>query len=509
MTQPYKKEKKFQQYPVFIHNSLSKKKELFKPISPPRVGMYVCGPTVYGDPHLGHARAAIIFDIVFRYFNHLGYQVRYVRNITDVGHLENEVAETGEDKIEKKARLNQLEPMEVVQHYTNSYRTCMQKINILPPSIEPTASGHIPEQIQVIKKVIENGFAYEVNGSVYFDVPAFSKKHKYGELSGKVLEELQSNSRTLEGQGEKRSPFDFALWKKAKPEQIMKWESPWSVGLPGWHLECTAMSSKYLGVPFDLHGGGLDLKFPHHEGEIAQSIGAFGCDPVNYWMHNNMLTINGQKMSKSLGNFITMEELFSGQHALLEKGFSPMTVRFFMLQAHYGSPIDFSNEALNAAEKGYKKLMNTLSTLNKLSYEKKGAVNQELDEEIKSLIKSCYEHMGDDFNTAKTIASLFELASKINAFYNQQLSLSNISKETFDLLKTTFTEFVQEVLGLENEETQNQDQLNAAIHLLIELRQQARQNRDFATADKIRDDLHNIGVQLKDEKTGTTTFTLV
>lgn len=499
---------KYKQFPVHIYNSLSRTKELFKPINPPQVGMYVCGPTVYGDPHLGHARAAIIFDVVFRYLGFLGYKVRYVRNITDVGHLEDEVAETGEDKIEKKARLNQLEPMEVVQQYSNSYRAHMHQLNVLSPSIEPTASGHILEQIQVIKKIVENGFGYEINGSVYFDIQAYAKRYPYGELSGKVLEELQSNSRTLEGKDEKRSPFDFALWKKAKPEHIMKWESPWSVGFPGWHLECTAMSSKYLGVPFDLHGGGLDLKFPHHEGEIAQSMSAYGCKPVNYWMHNNMLTINGQKMSKSLGNFITLEDLFTGQHSILEKGYSPMTLRFFVLQAHYGSQIDFSNEALQAAEKGYKRLMNTLVTLEKLEGRGSRSVNENLEDEIKALVNSCYEHMSDDFNTAKTIASLFELGTKINGFYHQQLSLDEISSDTFVLLKATFIDFTQKVLGLENEESSGHDRLDAVIHLLVELRQQARQTKDFATADKIRDDLKEIGIQLKDEKSGSTTYSM-
>lgn len=507
MIQPVKEEK-YKQFPVHIYNSLSRTKEPFEPINSPRVGMYVCGPTVYGDPHLGHARSAIIFDVVFRYLQFLGYKVRYVRNITDVGHLEDEVAETGEDKIEKKARLNQLEPMEVAQQYTNSYRAYINQLNVLPPSIEPTASGHILEQIQVIKKIIDNGFGYEINGSVYFDVQAYAQKHQYGELSGKVLEELQSNSRTLEAQDEKKSPFDFALWKKAKPEHIMKWESPWSVGFPGWHLECTAMSSKYLGVPFDLHGGGLDLKFPHHEGEIAQSMGAFGCEPVRYWMHHNMLTINGQKMSKSLGNFITLEDLFSGNHTMLDKGYSPMTVRFFMLQAHYGSQLDFSNDALAASEKGYKRLMNTLVNLEKLASAGSGSVNESLENEIKDLINACYEHMSDDFNTAKTIASLFELGSKINAFYHQQLNLTEISSSTFESLRATFTGFTREVLGLENEEHNDQDHLDAVIHLLIELRQQARQTKDFATADKIRDDLKGIGIQLKDEKSGNTTYTI-
>ncbi len=499
---------KFTRFPIYLYNSLSREKELFKPANAPHVGMYLCGPTVYSDPHLGNARAAIAFDVVFRYLSYLGYKVRYVRNITDVGHLEDEVAGTGEDKIEKKARLDQLEPMEIAQHYTNVYRYYLNQLNVLPPSIEPTASGHITEQIQIIEKIIDQGFGYETNGSVYFDVASYAHKHPYGELSGKVLEELQSNSRTLDGQDEKRSPYDFALWKKAKPGHIMKWRSPWSDGFPGWHLECTAMSSKYLGVPFDLHCGGMDLKFPHHEGEIAQGVAAFGCEPVNYWMHNNMLTINGQKMSKSLNNFITLEALFSGEHPVLVQAYSPMTVRFFMLQAHYGSPIDFSNEALQAAEKGYKRLMQPLSVLDKLEHKGDGQIDEALEEEIKSLVDTCYTRMSDDFNTATTLASVFELGAKINAFYHQQLNLQTISAETFDLLKTTFEAFVHQVLGLQEEGSSGQQQLDAVMQLLIEMRQQARQDKNFALSDKIRDDLKAIGIQLKDEKTGSTNYSL-
>ncbi len=513
-------EAKYPQFPVHLYNSLTREKERFQPINPPAVGMYVCGPTVYGDPHLGHGRSAIIFDVVFRYLNFLGYKVRYVRNITDVGHMENEVDETGEDKIEKKARLHQLEPMEVAQHYTNVYRSYMAQLNVLPPSIEPTASGHIIEQIQVIRKIIDNGFAYVINGSVYFDVQTYAAQYPYGELSGKVLEDLQANTRTLQGQDEKKSPFDFALWKKAKPEHIMKWESPWSLGFPGWHLECTAMSSKYLGIPFDLHGGGQDLKFPHHEGEIAQSISAFGCEPVNYWMHNNMLTINGQKMSKSLGNFITLEQLFSGNHELLEKSYSPMTMRFFILQAHYGSQIDFSNEALQASEKGLARLINSLDYLDKLEdSDSGGQVDMALENEISDMINNCYVYMSDDFNTAKVIASLFELSAKINAFYHQQLPLSAISPETLEALRNTFKGFITDVLGLRSvstpsvftssEKSNNQHQLDAVVDLLISLRNQARTSRDFATADKIRDDLKAIGIQLKDEKSGQTSFSMI
>ena len=496
------------QYPVYLYNSLTKTKELFKPMHEGRVGMYVCGPTVYGDPHLGHARSALSFDIVFRYFLFLGKKVRYVRNITDVGHMENEVTEEGEDKIAKKARLEQIEPMEVVQHYTNTYHHALQQLNLLPPSIEPTATAHILDQIEVIKKVIDNGFAYEVNGSVYFDVQKFAATYPYGELSGKVLEELKSNSRELEGQNEKKASFDFALWKKASYSHIMKWQSPWSVGFPGWHLECSAMSAKYLGVPFDIHGGGMDLKFPHHEGEIAQSMAAFGQNPVHYWMHNNLITIDGQKMSKSLGNFITLEEMFLGNHEKLEQVYSPMTVRFFMLQAHYRSEIDFSNEALQAAEKGYQRLMNAFALVNELKPASEIREDKALDEEITSLCKACYEHMSDDFNTAKTIAALFEMASKINAFKNGQLALDTLPAATFTLLKDTFCNFITEVLGLLPEINNDDGKTDELVRMLIEMRASARKNKDFATSDKIRDELSAIGIQLKDDKDGTTSYTI-
>ena len=399
-------------FPIHLFNTIKREKELFTPIEEGFVGMYVCGPTVYGPPHLGHARGAITFDIVFRYLEYLGYKVRYVRNITDVGHLENEVDESGEDKIAKKAKAEKLEPMEVVQTYTVSYHTSMDKLLVRRPSIEPTATAHIIEQIEVIEKIIENGYGYESNGSVYFDMTKYSKTEKYGKLSGKVLDDLMSGSRELDGQSEKKSSQDFALWKAAKPEHIMKWPSPWGVGFPGWHLECTAMSSKYLGVPFDIHGGGMDLQFPHHEGEIAQSHCAFNHAPANYWMHNNMLTIDGQKMAKSKGNFVTLEELFSGEHEILEQAYSPMTIRFFTLQSHYGSTIDFSNEALQAAEKGYKRLVNALNVLNSLSFGQEGKFNNVLDEEINSLIGNIYEHMSDDFNTARAIATMFDLSKK-------------------------------------------------------------------------------------------------
>ena len=488
-------------FPIYIENSLSRKKEEFQPINPPFVGMYVCGPTVYGDPHLGHARPAVTFDVVFRYLKYLGYKVRYVRNITDVGHLEND-ADTGEDKIAKKARLEALEPMEVVQHYTLSYHKAMNQLNTLPPSIEPTATGHIMDQIDIIKKIIANKMAYVVNGSVYFDVDALNQKYNYGELSGKVIEELQAGNRDLDGQEEKRKPYDFALWKKANDKHIMKWDSPWGIGFPGWHIECTAMSTKYLGEIFDIHGGGMDLKFPHHEGEIAQSLGAHSCHPVNYWMHNNMLTINGKKMGKSLGNFITLEELFNGTHELLEQPYSPMTIRFFMLQAHYGGTIDFSNESLQAAEKGYKKLMNAVETLNQIVY-KAGEIDEALDQEILNSINNLYSSLSDDFHTAKALSVLFTLSGKINSFKDGKLKIENISKETYDLLVKEFSGFIFEVLGLEQEVQNDSRQLDTAMELLIEIRKNAKKEKNFALADEIRDKLAEGGVQLKDSRDGT------
>jgi cysteinyl-tRNA synthetase len=500
-------QKGHEQYPVYITNSYTRQKEKFEPLHPTHIGMYVCGPTVYGDPHLGHARSAITFDIVVRYFRFLGYNVRYVRNITDVGHLEDEVLESGEDKITKKARLEKLEPMEVVQMYTNRYHDAIAKLNVLPPSIEPTASGHIPEQIKMIEKIIENGFGYEVNGSIYFDLEKYAKEQPYGKLSGKVLEDLKAGSRDTQGLSDKRSPHDFALWKKANPEHIMRWDSPWGEGFPGWHIECTTMCTKYLGEEFDIHGGGLDLQFPHHEAELAQSFGAFHRNPIRYWMHNNLVSIDGQKMSKSLGNFITLEELYSGNHEKLEQAYSPMTVRFFILQAHYRSPVDFSNQALQAAEKGLQRLMNTMELLNKLEYQPLD-IDQELEDEVRKLSLSCYEHMSDDFNTAKTIASLFEMSSKINAFYHKQLNLNHISSETYLLLKDTFRHFIEDVLGLTTEKNDQSDRIDALVKLFIQLRKEAKNQKDYAIADKIRDQLAEIGVQLKDEKGGDTSYSL-
>lgn len=492
-----------EKYPIQVFNTLSRSKELFKPISDKHVGIYLCGPTVYSDPHLGHARGAIAFDIVNRYFSYLGYKVRFVRNVTDVGHLEDEVEGTGEDRISKKARVEKLEPMEIAQKYINSYRKFINMLNTLEPSIEPTASGHIIEQINIVKNILENGFAYEVNGSIYFDVMKYMDSHKYGELSGKVVEDLMSGSRDLEGQDEKKNNIDFAIWKKAKPEHIMKWNSPWGEGFPGWHMECTAMSAKYLGVPFDIHCGGMDLQFPHHESEIAQCVGSFGKTPVNYWLHNNMLTINGQKMARSLGNFITLEELYSGNHEALEQAYSPMVVRFFSLQTHYRTPIDFSNEALQAAEKGFKRLMNAFDILLKLEYKKENTLNKELDEEINNLLDSMFVSMSDDFNTSKTVAALFDLSKIINSFNEGKADLATISKVTFEKFKNIFSGFITEVLGLQNEENSQSDKLDGVINLLLQLRQDARKNKDFVMSDKIRDELSNLGVQVKDGPEGS------
>jgi cysteinyl-tRNA synthetase len=492
---------------LHIYNSLSRKKEKFEPLNAPFVGMYVCGPTVYGDPHLGHARPAITFDVVFRYLKNQGYKVRYVRNITDVGHLEQD-ADSGEDKIAKRARIEQLEPMEVVQHYTLRYHEAMSQLNCLPPSIEPSASGHIQEQIKLTEDIVKAGFAYEANGSVYFDVKKYNKQYHYGKLSGRIVEELEAGAgnerRVLEGQDEKRSPNDFALWKKAEPEHIMRWASPWGEGFPGWHIECSAMSTKYLGTTFDIHGGGMDLLFPHHECEIAQSMAGNGVEAVRYWLHNNMITINGQKMGKSLGNAVNLEQFFTGEHPLLEKGYTPMTIRFFILQSHYRSTLDFSNEALQAAEKGYMRLMNSLNIVNALQHS--GNINgkdEALEKEITGLCDGCYDLMNDDFNTAMVLANLFELCSKINSFKDKHIALDSISKATFDKLKNTFNIFVTDILGLKNEDAADNSVTDALMHLLIDIRKEARDKKDFATSDKVRDELLKAGIQLKDGKDGT------
>ena len=495
-------------FPITLYNSLSRQKERFEAIAPPQVGMYVCGPTMYSDPHLGHARAAITYDVIFRYLQRLGYRVRYVRNITDVGHLEDEIDNAGEDRITKKARLEQLEPMEVVQMYSYRYREALQQLNTLPPSIEPLASGHIIEQIQVIQDIIDNGYAYETNGSVYFDLEKYSQEESYGQLSGKVLEDLRTGNRSTEGLDEKRSPHDFALWKRATPSHIMRWPSPWGEGFPGWHIECTSMSTKYLGETFDIHGGGLDLQFPHHEAEIAQNYGAFHQPPARYWLHNNLITIEGQKMSRSLGNFITLEQLFSGKHPTLAQAYSPMTVRFFILQAHYRSPLDFSNEALQAAEKGVQRLMNIRNLLTQLTHQP-GEVEEALDQTIRKLCEECYQQMSDDFNTARAIAALFELGSKVNAFHHGQLPVGSIRVDTFEQMQATYHLFVDEVLGLRAEATEDDAQQDALVQMFIDMRKEARQNKNYALSDQIRDQLKAIGIQLKDEPSGKTSYTVV
>lgn len=479
---------------LHIYNTLSRKKEKFEPYNPPFVGMYVCGPTVYGDAHLGHARPAIVFDTVFRYLQHLGYKVRYVRNITDVGHLEGD-ADAGEDKIGKKAKADHVEPMEIVQYYTNNYHFSLDKLNVKQPSIEPHASGHIIEQIEMIKEILNHGYAYEVNGSVYFDIESYSKKHHYGILSGRKIDELMAFTRELEGQDEKRNSFDFALWKKATPEHLMHWPSPWSEGYPGWHLECSAMGTKYLGEQFDIHGGGLDLQFPHHECEIAQSVAANGKMPVKYWMHNNMITLNGQKMGKSLGNAISLEDFFAGNHPLLEQPYHPIAIRFFMHQAHYRSPLDFSNEALQAAEKGLNKLFTALQTLDKLQ------AGNSSSYDVKGLVESCYNAMNDDLNTPILIAHLFEGVRIINLVKDKKETLT---QEDLDLLTSTMNTFVYEILGLKpiQQETQNNQLVDGLMETILNLRQKARENKDWGTSDIIRDSLAKINIKVKDTKEG-------
>ncbi len=478
-----------------IYNTLTRKKEDFTPINPPHVGLYVCGPTVYGDPHLGHARPAITFDILFRYLTHQGFKVRYVRNITDVGHLVND-ADSGDDKIGKQARLQQLEPMEIVQYYTNRYHKAMEALNVLPPSIEPHASGHIIEQIEMIRKIQDAGFAYESDGSIYFDVETYNKKYSYGKLSGRILDDLMANTRTLEGQSEKRNPFDFALWKKALPEHIMRWPSPWSDGFPGWHLECSAMSTKYLGERFDIHGGGMDLMFPHHECEIAQSTAALGHDSVHYWMHNNMVTINGQKMGKSLGNFINLEELFTGTHRLLEQVYTPMTIRFFILQAHYRSTLDFSNEALQAAEKGLQRLLTAANTLTKLKPSDISTVN------VDELENGVFTALNDDLNSPIAISVLFDWVRIINSAYDGKEKLNATDLER---LTTIFNTVTFDILGLRDDSVAGNDSgklTSELINMLLNMRLEAKQNKDFATSDKIRIELNNLGVIVKDRKDG-------
>jgi cysteinyl-tRNA synthetase len=478
---------------LYIYNTLTRKKELFKPLHAPHVGLYVCGPTVYGDGHLGHARPAITFDVLYRYLMHLQYKVRYVRNITDVGHLEHD-ADDGEDKIAKKARLEKLEPMEVVQYYTLRYHKAMEKLNVLPPSIEPHASGHIIEQIEFVKKIIDAGYAYESEGSVYFDVEKYNKDFHYGKLSGRNIDELLETTRELDGQTEKRRSIDFALWKKAAPEHIMHWPSPWSEGFPGWHLECSAMGTKYLGEEFDIHGGGMDLMFPHHECEIAQSVAALGKETVSYWMHNNMITINGKKMGKSLGNFITLDEFFTGSHPLLAQAFSPMTIRFFILQAHYRSTVDFSNEALVASEKGLARLLEAYERLQKITPSATTTVD------IAGLREKCEVAMCDDLNTPIVISHLFDACKSINTITDGK---GTISANDLEELKEVFNLFVEEILGLQTSTTDNNnDAYKKAIDLLLSLRLQAKQNKDWAMSDKIRNELMALGFTIKDTKDG-------
>ena len=480
-----------------IYNSLSRNKELFRPIHEGRVGMYVCGPTVYGDGHLGHARPAITFDILFRYLTHLGYKVRYVRNITDVGHLEHD-ADEGEDKIAKKARIEQLEPMEVVQHYLNRYHRAMDALNVLPPSIEPHASGHIIEQIEYIRKIMESGYAYESEGSVYFDVPKYNADHNYGKLSGRNIDELLATTRSLDGQSEKHNPADFALWKKAQPEHIMRWPSPWSDGFPGWHLECSTMSEKYLGETFDIHGGGMDLKFPHHECEIAQSVAHNGRDSVHYWMHNNMITINGQKMGKSLGNFITLDEFFTGNHKLLTQPYSPMTIRFFILQAHYRGTVDFSNEALQGAEKALQRMTEGYRRLQRLQPSADSTVS------VQPLFDKAYEAMDDDLNTPVLLAVLFEACAMVNRIND---GTDRATAEDIEALRRLFDTFLIEILGMRIDAgadgaATDLKPYEEAVNLLLEMRSEAKARKDWATSDLIRDRLAALGFDVKDTKNG-------
>jgi cysteinyl-tRNA synthetase len=479
---------------LVIYNSLTRQKEKFEPLIPDHIGLYVCGPTVYSDVHLGNVRTFTTFDVVYRYLQYLGFKVRYVRNITDVGHLVGD-GDEGEDKIAKRAKLENLEPMEIVQKYTNGFHDVMRMFNILNPSIEPTATAHIMEQIEMTEQIIKNGFAYESNGSVYFDVRKFNEKHPYGKLSGRVIDDLISNTRDLDGQDEKRDSLDFALWKKAEPQHLMQWNSPWGNGFPGWHIECSVMSTKYLGKTFDIHGGGMDLKFPHHECEIAQNVGATGDEPVRYWMHGNMLTVNGRKMAKSEGNGFTPEELITGNHKLLDKGYSPMTVRFFFMMGHYASTLDFSNEALQAAERGFRRMMSAKKTIESLN------PSSTSDYDTSRLKAACAEAMNDDFNTPILISELFDGVRVINSCKEGSLSLT---KENIEELRQIFNDYLIQVLGLNEEESNEGGQLtHSLMQILINLRNDAKASKDYATSDKIRLSLQDAKVQLKDTKDGT------
>ncbi len=485
-----------------LYNSLSREKEVFKSITPGHVGMYVCGPTVSGESHLGHARPYVTFDVLYRYLLHQGYKVRYVRNITDAGHFEEEGREA-EDKISKKAVLEKLEPMELVQKYTNLFHWAMEQFNTLAPSIEPTATGHIVEQINMIEQIIGAGYGYEKNGSVYFDVKKYAASHDYGKLSGRVIDDLLETTRDLDGQEEKRDRADFALWKAAPPEHIMRWKSPWGEGFPGWHIECSAMATKYLGNQFDIHGGGMDLLFPHHESEIAQSTICNHVSPVNYWVHNNMITINGRKMGKSYNNVIKLTELFTGNHPELSKAYHPMVVRFFILQTQYRSTLDFGNDALLAAEKGLKRLWDAFETLQKLEYaHDENTLDEELDGKVKKLMLEFDEFMNDDLNTAKVMANMFELVPVINSMKDKTIAISALSAETFYLLKKQMSVFIKDILGLKSLVVDQGGKLEAVVNLLIDIRREAKTKKDFVTSDKIRNQLLEFGIQLKDEKDG-------
>jgi cysteinyl-tRNA synthetase len=494
-----------------VYNSYSRQKEEFVPGTPGHVGMYVCGPTVSGESHLGHARPYITFDVIYRYLLYLGYKVRYVRNITDAGHFEEEGREA-EDKISKKAVLEKLEPMELVQKYTNLFHWAMEQFNTIPPTIEPTATGHIVEQIGMIEEIIKAGYAYEVNGSVYFDVKKYAATHEYGKLSGRVIDDLLETTRELEGQEEKRDKADFALWKNAAPEHIMRWQSPWGVGFPGWHIECSAMATKYLGTQFDIHGGGMDLLFPHHESEIAQSTICNHKPPVRYWIHNNMITINGRKMGKSYNNVIKLTELFSGEHPLLQKAFHPMTIRFFILQTHYRSTLDFSNDALLAAEKGMKRLWDAYETLNKVrgtrneSTEK--ANDAQLDGKVLKLLSEFDEFMNDDFGTARVLANMFELAPMINSMKDKTIDVNSLSRSTFDHLVLKFKVYLEDIFGLKSVMEADNSKLQSVMQLLIDIRKEARKRKDFVTSDKIRNQLAQLGILIKDEKDGEMSWSI-
>ena len=497
---------------LHIHNSYSRKKEIFESITPGHVGMYVCGPTVSGESHLGHARPYVSFDIVYRYLTYKKYKVRYVRNITDAGHFEEEGREA-EDKVSKKAQLEKLEPMELVQKYTNLFHWAMKQFNCIEPSIEPTATGHIVEQIGMIEDIIEKGFAYAVNGSVYFDVKKYAANYDYGKLSGRVIDELldssnrESLTRDLEGQQEKKDAADFALWKAAPAEHIMRWKSPWGEGFPGWHIECSAMATKYLGAQFDIHGGGMDLLFPHHESEIAQSTICNHTAPVKYWMHNNMITINGRKMGKSYNNVIKLTDLFSGNHPLLSQPFHPMTIRFFILQSHYRSTLDFSNEALMSSEKAFKRLWEAFEVLKKLSFEKnETATDSELDTKINTWLNEFEEFMDDDFGTPRVIANMFEIAPVINSLKDGLIPATAIKSETLELMKNKFADFLENIFGLKNMDESNNELLSPVMQLLLDIRKEAKSKKDFATSDKIRNQLIEMGIVIKDDKDGNTSW---